>query len=132
MRGLLDFFTKRRSVVRASASTRNGPFFSRACGEVVPIRGNGLPSPNSAAAELVRFFVAEHIESGAIREIAQEEGRDPARFYRENEGANALSWDWVDRGGARLSLEDRLALGRFLMDRWGLRVEVGPLPGIGG
>ena len=132
MRGLIEIFMNLRSGRQEGESMGEDARFSRACGEVVPIRGNGLPSPNSSAAELVRRFVAEHIETGAIREIADGEGRDPARFYRENEGANALSWDWVDRAGARLSLEHRLALGRFLADRWGLRGEVGPLPEIGG
>ncbi len=127
---LFAFLTRGRSGREQAASTRNDAVFSRGCGEVVPIRANGLPSPNSAAAELVRLYVHDRIDHGLIGKIADEEGRDPARFYRENAGSNALSWDWLDRAGARLSLEERLALGRFLMDRWGLRAEVGRLPGI--
>ena len=127
---LRALLTGRRSGREAVPSTRKAAVFSRACGEVVPIRLNGLPSPNSAAAELVRVFVKERPKHLTIQQIAEREGRDAARFYRENEGSNALTWDWLDRAGAALSLEDRLALARFLMDRWGFRVEVGHLPGI--
>ncbi len=119
-----------RSGLAKIASTGNEAVFSRACGAEVPRRANGLPAPNSRAAEAVRVFLSQKLPFGLIGKIADEEGRDSARFYREQEGSNALSWDWLDRAGSRLSLEDRLALGRFLMDRWGLRVEVGALPEI--
>lgn len=99
----------------------------------MPLRASGLPSPNSAAAEQVRVFLASREHCGhSIKELAEGAGRDPKRYYAENEGERVLSWDFVDQKGRELALEDRLALGRFLMDRWGLRVDVGPLPRIGG
>lgn len=132
MKRFVDWLTGRTSVRNRDENTGSSARFSRPCGAVVPIRAaTGLPSPNSRAAERVRSFLVLHFR-GAIGDIADSQGREPSRFYREHEGANALSWDWVDRAGAQLPLAERLALGRFLMDRWGLRCEVGnvDIPGL--
>lgn len=124
--------TGRTSVRNRDENTGSSARFSRPCGAVVPIRAaSGLPSPNSRAAERVREFLASRPAEVSIVETAEAEGRDPKRFYQESDGSRPLSWDFVDRRGAALSLEDRLMLGRWLMDRWGLRVEVGPLPTLG-
>lgn len=130
---LFALFTRERSGRQEDESTGEDARFSRACGAEVPRRPTGLPSPNSAAGEQVRVFLAGREHCGhSIKELAEGAGRDPKRYYAENEGERVLSWDFVDQKGKELALEDRLALGRFLMDRWGLRVDVGPLPRIGG
>lgn len=128
---LLDWLTGRRSARAKAEHSGKDSRFSRACGDVVPLRVTGLPSPNSKAAEQVRRFLVsrEHVGRN-LRALAVLAGRDPQRYYREHEGSAVLSWDLLDQKGGELGLEDRLVLGRFLMDRWGLRVEVGPLPGI--
>lgn len=128
MRRLGNWFTKRTSVPVVAPATGKVVSFSRACGATVPVRPNGLPSPNSAAAELVREFLGRRPSATTLKDLAEDFGREPRRFYNEAEGEAVLSWDSVDRRGAALSLEDRLILGRFLMDRWGLSVTVGPIP----
>lgn len=125
---LLAWLTGRTSFRADDPATGNVVRFSRV-GAVVPLRPNGLPSPNSAAAELVRAFLEPRVSGGGnLKSIAMELGREPRRIYNEAEGESILSWDIVDRAGAHLTLEDRLILGRFLMDRWGLAVTVGPIP----
>ena len=126
---LLSFFTRRGSGRGAESSTGELIRFSRACGEEVPRRRDGLPSPNSAAGERVRVFLASRESHGcSLKELADRAGRDPRRYYNELEGSAVLSWDLVDQKAGELSLENRLALGRFLMDRWGLRAEAGRVP----
>lgn len=125
---LASLFTRKTSSRPEDDGTGNTASFSRACGAPGLFLPNGLISPNSAAGERVRIFLASRESCGhSIKELAEGAGREPKRYYGENEGSRVLSWDFVDQKGKELSLEDRLALGRFLMDRWGLRVEVGPV-----
>ena len=133
---LFGFLTWRRSVRDAGPATGKAARFSRAGeaiadGEVIQLRPSGVPSPNSAFAERVReFFASREAEGESIRQTAERVGRQARRFYNESEGAAPLSLDFVSARGAELGLRDRLILARFLMDRWGLRAEVGRLPGI--
>lgn len=130
---LPSWFTRRRSGPADMVTTGEAVRFSQVApeGAVVPFRPNGLPSPNSAFAERVReFFAAHEAEGDSIRSSAERAGRLPKRFYHESDGTAPLSLDFVDTRGAQLSLRNRLILARFLMDRWGLRAEVGRLPGL--
>lgn len=127
---LLGWLTGETSGALPANATGNTARFSRSSGVVVPLRPNGLPSPNSAAAERIRSFLADRPATETLKALAEREGREPRRFYNEAEGEAVLSWDSVDRRGAALSLEDRLILGRYLMDRWGLAVTVTRIPGL--
>ena len=133
---LLAFLTWRRSARDDGRATGKAARFSRAGeavadGEVIPLRPTGVPSPNSAFAERVReFFASREAEGESIRETAERVGGQAKRFYHESDGTAPLSLDFVSARGAELGLRDRLILARFLMDRWGLRAEVGRLPGI--
>lgn len=128
---LVRWFTPRRSAAQAGAATGTSALFSRAVGEGErDLRPNGLPCPNSKAAERVRRFLVEERMGAKLCDLAEEEGWKARRFYAESQGESPLSWDFVDKIGGRLPLAERLALARFLVVRWGLKAEVGPLPSL--
>lgn len=135
---LLNFLTGRRCAADRPVRMGISAVFSRvqAAAAVRPapvMKPDGFPSPNSRAAELVReFLVARVAGGGGLKELAVGLGREPKRIYHEAEGDTVLSWDFVDRAGGSMDFEARLILARFLMDRWGFRVEVGHLPGLPG
>lgn len=133
---LFAFLTGRTFGRGEGGSTGKDVRFSRAgeavaYGDVVELRPTGLPSPNSAFSERVReFFASRAAEGESIRETAERVGRQAKRFYHESDGSAPLSLDFVFARGAELGFRDRLILARYLMDRWGLRAEVGRLPGL--
>lgn len=135
---VLDFLTRRRCAPDRGLRMGISTLFSRGQAEgavctLSVMRHDGFPSANSRAAELVREFVVPRVSGGGgLKAVAVYLGREPKRIYHEAEGDVVLSWDFVDRAGSVMDLEDRLILARFLMDRWGLRAEAGPLPMVPG